>query len=481
MEINQDDNFVLKTVFNKDAVKELKTGVLSVGKLLQDTNLIFPIYQRPYKWETKNVIQLMDDIIGHKHKTAYRLGTIVIHAEGKQHNVVDGQQRTITLLLIAKAILKAVENNEINIESKSLLELLKKIKLAMIKPTFTNEIAIANIQNNYREIERLVSAMDENAVAFLFNKCEFIQFILTDISEAFQFFDSQNARGKDLDPHDLLKAYHLREFDDRDETQKVKVIETWEDMETNELVSLFGEYLFRIKAWSKGGSARYFTKNEVALFKGITMSKIENYPYTKPLRIAHFYVDGYNLQNERNIDLNQMDFPFQLDQTIINGRRFFEMITHYKVVFDNYKISLASNTSIDEKAKNIIYAINNYDGKSRVGDSYIRMMFDCALMYYIDKFGNIELSRAIEKFFIWAYSLRLRHQAVYLASVDNYVLEENNVFRIMKDSTTPQAILALYIPPIQTVNATKMDFKDKDEKANSLKDLFKTLKYYYGE
>ena len=70
---------------------------------------------------------------------------------------------------------------------------------------------------------------------------------------------------------------------------------------------------------------------------------------------------------------------------------------------------------------------------------------------------------------------------MYLASVDNYVLEENNVFRIMKDSTTPQAILALYIPPIQTVNATKMDFKDKDEKANSLKDLFKTLKYYYGE
>ena len=31
-------------------------------------------------------------------------------------------------------------------------------------------------------------------------------------SEAFQLFDSQNSRGKALYPHDLLKAYHLREM-----------------------------------------------------------------------------------------------------------------------------------------------------------------------------------------------------------------------------------------------------------------------------
>ena len=36
-----------------------------------------------------------------------------------------------------------------------------------------------------------------------------VEVVLQDISEAFQFFDSQNARGKDLEPHDLLKAYHL--------------------------------------------------------------------------------------------------------------------------------------------------------------------------------------------------------------------------------------------------------------------------------
>ena len=37
------------------------------------------------------------------------------------------------------------------------------------------------------------------------------------LAEAFQLFDSQNNRGKSLEPHDLLKAYHLRQQDSEDE------------------------------------------------------------------------------------------------------------------------------------------------------------------------------------------------------------------------------------------------------------------------
>lgn len=462
--------------------------IIDVATLLSYTHIKFPIYQRPYKWEAKNVIQLIDDIIVHKEKSAYRLGTIVIHQEKNnktnivEYNIVDGQQRTITLILITKAIIKAVEKDEIIIQNKVLKEQIGSIKNNMVVPSFKNEISIANIQNNYREIERLVASMDEETISFLFNKCQFIKFVLSDVSEAFQFFDSQNARGKDLDPHDLLKAYHLREFGESEEQQKIKVISTWENMETNELVSLFGEYLFRVKSWSKGNSARFFTKNETDLFKGITMGKIENYPYTKPLRISHFYVDGYNQSNDRNIDLNPMEFPFQLDQTIINGRRFFEMTTHYKTALYDYKSTIFNHPNLDTKAREIIYVLENYDGRFRTGDKYIRMMFDCALIYYIDKFGNIELSRAIEKFFIWAYSLRLRHQAVYLASVDNYVLYEINVFRQMKDATTPFTILSMNLPPVQNAIASKMGLSGNHETTSKgIKDLFTTLRYYYGQ
>ncbi|MCM0666398.1 DUF262 domain-containing protein [Flavobacterium tyrosinilyticum] len=477
-----------KETTNDNNTSKVLPDIIDVATLLSYSNIKFPIYQRPYKWETKNVIQLIDDIIVHKDKSAYRLGTIVIHQEKNnktnivEYNIVDGQQRTITLILITKAIIKAVEKDEIIIQNKVLKEQIGSIKNKMVVPSFKNEISITNIQNNYREIERLVASIDEETISFLFNKCQFIKFVLSDVSEAFQFFDSQNARGKDLDPHDLLKAYHLREFGESEEQQKSKVISTWENMETNELVSLFGEYLFRVKSWSKGNSARFFTKNETNLFKGITIGKIENYPHTKPLCISHFYVDGYNQHNDRNVDLNLMEFPFQLDQTVINGRRFFEMITHYKRVLDDYKNTLANHPDLDTKARDIIYVMENYDGRGRIGDKYIRMMFDCSLIYYIDKFGNIELSRAIEKFFIWAYSLRLRHQAVYLASVDNYVVDEINVFKLMKDATTPFSILSMYLPPVETVNASKMELSGNHEgNPKGIKELFTTLKYYYAQ
>ncbi len=46
-------------------------------------------------------------------------------------------------------------------------------------------------------------------ILFLKN-CSMVYVKLVSLEEAFQFFDSQNARGKPLAPYDLLKAYHLR-------------------------------------------------------------------------------------------------------------------------------------------------------------------------------------------------------------------------------------------------------------------------------
>lgn len=46
------------------------------------------------------------------------------------------------------------------------------------------------------------------------DNCELIVVITEDLSEAFQFFNLQNARGKNLYPHDLMKAYHLLEMRD---------------------------------------------------------------------------------------------------------------------------------------------------------------------------------------------------------------------------------------------------------------------------
>lgn len=453
---------------------ELSSTIISVYDLLMEPALEIPQYQRPYKWTSRHINQLFSDIAIHKDKSAYRLGTIVFHREGGKKNIVDGQQRTISLLLAARALIQ--RSKEKALERKDLQERLLKLERAMVNPSFTSEISQKNIHSNYLEVARIVSRADftEAHIDFFLNKCQVVAVELTDVSEAFQFFDSQNARGRDLEPHDLLKAYHLREFSPRDEPLKVATVARWENSDTQELATLFSQYLYRIRNWSKGVSARYFSKDDSDLFKGVNIDTVASYPYVEQLRIAHHFVDHYNGQYERQIDSREMAFPFHLDQIIINGRRFFELISHYQSKVARISAEswngheLVGAAGLDGFAKEIMDVLNSYPARARTGDCYVRAMFDCLLIYYIDKFGHAELSRAIEKIFIWAYSLRLQMQVVQLASMDNYVLA-NNLFRLIKDATRPADFINHPLKSLTGSSSTK---------TGAIEALFKAMKYY---
>jgi hypothetical protein len=463
-------------VRNRNIVHEEKLAprILSVAKFLADHSLVIPPYQRPYKWTTKNVVQLFDDIATFKTKQTYRLGTIVFHEDGGLRNIVDGQQRTITLLLAVRALIREKLQS---LDRKDLRDQLVSLEGSIFQPNFTSEVSIFNIHTNYREVVRIVSRADftEDMIDFLLNKCEVVTFGLGDLSEAFQFFDSQNARGRDLEPHDLLKAYHLREFDTSDERAKAATVADWENCETQELAGLFAEYLFRIRNWSRGASARYFGKKDTPLFKGIHLGRVSRYPYVESLRIAHHFVDHYNGQYERRIVGDQLPFPFQLDQTIINGSRFFEMIAHYRMKVSgiakaSHRLgTLAPGTSLERQAEEIMQVINRYPGKNRDGDLYVRGIFDCLLIYYLDKFGDAEVSRAVEKIFIWAYTIRMRMQVVQLATVDNYVLS-TGVFQRIKEATEPRDFLQLPLPAISV---------NQSSKTGEIQEIFKKMGYHH--
>lgn len=442
---------------------QLHPQIIKTQELFTKVNLTIPDYQRPYKWTSKNVNQLIDDIVHHQTKSAYRLGTIVFYKDEEQRlNVVDGQQRTITLLLIALAI---------HSNKGRLNEAMTKAKVRPLESkwfnnlTFKNLISLNNIRDNYREIARRVEDFDVSTVLFFYEKCELVEVILQDVSEAFQFFDSQNARGKDLEPHDLLKAFHLREMAEvSTEQERMQSVANWENQNMDQLKIVFANFLYRIRNWSKGQSARQFTKNEADLFKGISPSIKEPFPFADLYRIGHFYVDGYNRDFNRSIDRNKLKYPFQIDQVIINGKRFFEMIDHYMEVLNDIKH--IENQS--KEAKSIYTTLESYDGRNRTGDKYVRNLFDCCLIYYWDKFGAVEMDRAVEKFFIWAYSLRLTMQNVQLASIDNYALEAPHVFKTIKEALHPSEVLNIKLPSLTNVSSTK---------TKDLENIFKELKY----
>lgn len=470
-------------------VDQFKTGIWSVNNLLLSLDqLSIPDYQRPYKWTEKNLNALVNDIQEHKDKSAYRLGTIVLHHDKnntslKNINIVDGQQRTLTLMLLVWAI---IQKPELDLEREDLKtalnEISNQINVFMGVQEFNSDISHYNIYQNFNAAKRIVSVnFSEQDIDFLLNNCQVAVFILDDVSEAFQFFDSQNARGRDLEPHDLLKAYHLREFSEQEQSLQAETVAHWESLDSDHLATLFANYLFRIRLWSRGKSARYFNKDHAYLFKGIHLEQASQHPYLEPLRIAHYFIDDYNAQYQRHIDRQQMSFPFQLDQMIINGRRFFEMVEHYEKqiskVIDHQnqseKISIFDAT-LAGRAHQIIKTLNNYDARHRTGDRYVRTLFDSALIFYIDKFATDRLSEAIEKIFIWAYRCRITQYSVQMATIDNYVLEKN-IFSLLKYAQSPNELLGWTLPFVDKLESRNI------EKVKDLVELFKKLNYLTQE
>ena len=455
----------------------INSSIIKVEDLLNIRNLEIPSYQRPYKWTEKNVNQLIDDIIENsgENKSAYRLGTLVLYEKGNILEIVDGQQRTITLALIAYSIFENIKKSENKDKVDYLLQLGQKMDsfYPKFQLNFQHKLTLNNIAENARIIKRRFNDFCKESILFFYKKCELVCVTLSDLTEAFQFFDSQNARGKELEPHDYLKAYHLREMSNfSSEEEKRNDVRLWEEMETQELKELFSKYLYRIKMWGNNYSALYFTKDDVDIFKGVSPDIHEEYPFARIYRIANYYIEDYNNSCYQKINRNLNHYPFQIDNPIINGNRFFQMISYYKNLVDSIK-NLNNDT-----CKQILSTINNYEGANRKGDKAVRGMFYTALLYYVDRFGYAEIEKAIIIIFLWAYRLRLILQNVGPDSVDNYGAHKRHskipLIKKIKEAVSPYEIINLKIETIKE----KVDVKNKPTKVDEIRNIFKERQYY---
>ena len=390
-----------------------------------------PPYQRPYKWGVKNVNQLITDVLAfcEKGTNEYRLGTLVLHEQLGKLNIVDGQQRTITLILLL---------NELRKEHEDLLKDIP-IDLFLKNPQFHEQTSRMHIRENLNAIRYRLTEFTDKHVQFLLKCCKFVIVTLYDISEAFQFFDSQNARGKELEPHDLLKAFHLREIPRMTEADKKNVTE-WESLDTPRLANLF-LVLFRIKRWIEGYDGREFTSNHVDTFKGPKAGK-DILPYQRIYAMAECYTELYNADLSRRIDRQHMDYPHQIDQVTINGTLFFDMIRYY-----SEKEAVVKEV-LKKCCPEIDYAINHYTERNRKGDLYTRNLFIAALLFYYDKFSEDGFGNAVPKIFAWAYGMRVKHYSVQLATMDNLAREHNSFFRMLHRAISPLDIQNWVVEPI---------------------------------
>lgn len=493
---NSVEEFRKECQCKSESPHKLHQQIISVKDFLSVPSLTIPEYQRPYKWTAQNVMSLFDDIRMHSDKPAYRLGTVVLHnnTEKSRLDIVDGQQRTLTLMLALLAIntycQDSKESDEVKSIHKVLGDLPQKVQTFINRPQFKDDFSLYNLHENYKVISNIISRGDFNLqhIWFLLTRCEVVIFVLDTESEAFQFFDSQNSRGKDLYPHDLLKAFHLREFKTDDDALRIKTVNYWENLDDDRLDKLFSNHLYRIRRWSRGQSAQTFTKNDVVAFKGITLDAEALPPYTRHLAITHHYIDDYNNSVHCKIAGKPTAYPFSIDQTIINGRRFFEMVAHYDALIIKYKaisndqkyyskqiVTLFDN-ALNKRASKIMNTLDSYNDRQRrrKGDKLTRNLFDNALIYYMDKFGTEELSHAVELLFVWAYNVRLTNYGVGLSTVDNRAANNKGMFMRINEAISPKNVVITSIPSLKV---SELATNHKPESNSDIYTLFNCLNY----
>ncbi len=290
--------------------------IKSINELLK-MDLDIPDYQRPYKWSIQNIEDLLSDISNaisdsdrYRAGFKYRIGTIIVHKNDRgTYDVVDGQQRIISLTLL-----------------KQYLE--PGFSCSILAKDFTNKVTQSNIHTNYWFIREWFSLKSEETkrafIKALDVILEVVVICVDKVSEAFQLFDSQNARGKALDPHDLLKAYHLREMK-KYPYEMEHAVTKWEAKDTTQIRELFDLYLFPIWNWSRGIKSRSFTAKEIDTYKGIGEGSV--YTYARRASKAMPY--------------------FQITEPFIAGNDFFEMVDHYMFLLRDVKTEIATNPSFN--------------------------------------------------------------------------------------------------------------------------------------
>ena len=378
-----------------------KAQILSVEELLK-LNLVIPSYQRPYKWTEKNIRELILDIQkgiedANKHPNfKYRVGTVILYQENdtKPYEIVDGQQRILSFLLLK-------------------LCLSPNFPCSLLSSKFSDKVTLGNLHSNSDRIREWCSSVDAG-VKEAFDKAlsevlEVVVLTVNELSEAFQLFDSQNTRGRELYPHDLLKAYHLREIHDKYDMQRAVL--KWESKDPKAIRELFDNYLFPLWNWSKRRKSSRFTAAEIDLYKGIEESS--GYTYARRANKAMPY--------------------FLLSEPLISGGDFFEMVDHYMQMLHSIKLELIDNPDfarikellIDDKSKvgqiKTPADLDKACKSSSTGMNHARNLFFCALLCYYDRFHNFDLM-AVKKLFTWAMMLRVDMNHLGFDSVNRYAI-----------------------------------------------------------
>lgn len=256
-------------------MSKLSVEQKTIRELLGDSksDFLIPDYQRPYAWEFEECQTLWDDIFNFAipdndctkfddENDEYFLGPIVTFKNGKKQEIIDGQQRLTTLMLLLRAFYSRFANmkdqNSINtrkiIESciwkadvfgnpnMSALKIDSEVASDNDKEEFLS-ILRTGIPNgksryalNYRFFEeKVIKFLSEFPGYFAYlpirilNNCILLPIEADNQDTALRIFSTLNDRGKPLSDADIFKAQFYKFYDNIG--KKDEFIEKWKTLE----------------------------------------------------------------------------------------------------------------------------------------------------------------------------------------------------------------------------------------------------------
>lgn len=457
------------------SAEQLTADIKSVSQILGSMALDIPAYQRPYTWGIKNVGQLVSDIRRFMSAGHYRIGTFILNPrqgeQPREHgysdvqilDIVDGQQRFLTFALIIHAL--AERSDQVDADLRSELNLgIERFSIPVRKDGRSER----HLRENFLHLKQVVLRWTDKELKefteFFLKQCSVVVLIARDLDAAFQMFDSQNTRGRELFPTDLLKAYHLREFARSSPSGEAMLatVGAWEAVQPEEINHVIAGVLFPIKQWSANDSVprRGFTSSNIGLFKGVREGTggSGRFRWAHPVLMAKATADRFLLENStllRHGAVAELEFPFQLTQPIIDGEMFFKMVHHYVNETRRAGIRWSQDEPDSEHAScrdsqlDLVFEILDIQ-PTGTGYRYVRELFDCLLIAYLDRFGWHEVGKAAIALAQYAYLLRVYLQRVQSSSVDLHARNEHsrvhdsegNLFASIARALNPEVVLA---------------------------------------
>lgn len=243
-------------------MKQIDGKAHSIREILQGQRYSVDYYQREYRWQKKQVEELVDDLaaqflqdydasderdrvqeFGH-----YFLGSIILSQKDGGTFIVDGQQRltTLTLILVHLHLRQGNREDRVKLEDLIYAEKYGKKKFnisvperdAVMEALFKGQAhdtvdaseSVQNLLDRYQELEGLFpEEIDDHALPYfcdwLIENVHLVAISATTDEDAYTIFETMNDRGLSLTPLDMLKGYLLASI--TDSQKRALAAQTW--------------------------------------------------------------------------------------------------------------------------------------------------------------------------------------------------------------------------------------------------------------